>query len=241
MPKPGERARRVARDLRWSLIKKNRRLVLSILAVALVIAAAVLALVGQTVGETAGAFVAGILLTGIGWFMWELIESQSGARTYASGALGEDLTADVLKKVKGHQLVHGLKFHGFDVDHVMVGPSGVWAVETKWTSRNLDLSMGGKERRVIRDIGNAQRGAGQISRFLRLAHRIDSQVLPLLVVWGSGVRDVEAGGMELNGVIVVVGRQAKKWRANTFSAHRLEKAQQEAAIAALIHQESRQT
>lgn len=240
MPKPGARARKVAKELRWSLIKKNWRLLLVVALSALFLAAGVVGLLVIALGMTIAAFFAGAVLTGIGWFVWELVETQSGARTWAAGALGEDLTAGALKKVRKHELVHGLKFHGFDVDHVMVGPSGVWAVETKWTSRDLDLSLGTRERRIIRDLGAAKRGAGQIVRFLRLAHDVQVEVHPLLVVWGSGVRDIDGGLVELEGVRVLVGRQAKRWRATTFNAAGLGDEERWSALKALHFQERRQ-
>jgi hypothetical protein len=43
-------------------------------------------------------------------------------------AVGEELTQLL---AKGYHVFHDLPFEGFNIDHVIVGPSGVYAVETK--------------------------------------------------------------------------------------------------------------
>lgn len=53
------------------------------------------------------------------------------------GIQGETSTADVLKEFKGKDwhLIHGMRFpDSGDIDHVLIGPSGILVFETKWSS-----------------------------------------------------------------------------------------------------------
>lgn len=62
----------------------------------------------------------------------------SGIAPLVMGIQGEANTADVLKEFKGKDwhLIHGMRFpQSGDIDHILVGPSGVLVFETKW-SRN---------------------------------------------------------------------------------------------------------
>jgi hypothetical protein len=35
----------------------------------------------------------------------------------------------------GYRIVHGIQCDGYDIDHVLVGPGGVYALETKTVSK----------------------------------------------------------------------------------------------------------
>jgi hypothetical protein len=70
-----------------------------------------------------------------------------------------------------------------DIDHVLIGPGGAFAVETKWSATSWRSDYA---RPRLRDaVAQAQRNA----RALRLWHPFKSRgvpVHPVLVLWGGG-------------------------------------------------------
>ncbi len=66
------------------------------------------------------------------WF-WRLIPI---ARRLNRGEHGERHVADVLENLRsyGYRPVHDIVADGFNIDHVLVGPGGVFAIETKYRS-----------------------------------------------------------------------------------------------------------
>lgn len=239
MPLPGQHARETARRLRTELVKHNWPLLSLVLILGLAAVAAVIAVAAVLAGPVVASFMTGCFLVGAVWFFWEIIEAESGARTWDAGAGGEDLTASALKHLGKNTVVHGLKFEGFDVDHVVIGPQGVLAVETKWTSRDLDLSLGPRERRLLRDLESAIRGARQVGILLRHVAHLEIDVRPALVLWGAGVKDVEKGALNINGVEVLIGRQARQWSFPS-GTEALDEWQQRAAAEALAFHEQMQ-
>ena len=61
--------------------------------------------------------------------------------------VGEELTRLI---AKGFEVYHDVPFDGFNIDHVLVGPSGVYSVETKTRRKPVDPE-GNKEFRVVFD------------------------------------------------------------------------------------------
>ena len=66
------------------------------------------------------------------WF-WRLLRI---ARHFNRGERGERHVADVLEELRteGYKPVHDIVGDGFNIDHVIVGPGGVFAIETKYRS-----------------------------------------------------------------------------------------------------------
>lgn len=54
-------------------------------------------------------------------------------RRCRQGHTGELLVAQVLEELRsdGYRVLHDMQAHGFNIDHVIVGPSGVFTIETK--------------------------------------------------------------------------------------------------------------
>lgn len=70
---------------------------------------------------------------GIGWFSYKLIKSVSLRFRLIQAIEAEFATAQELEslKVNGCRLYHDIQADGFNIDHVLVGPNGVYAIETK--------------------------------------------------------------------------------------------------------------
>ncbi|MDB6020048.1 MAG: Nuclease-related domain protein [Pedosphaera sp.] len=83
------------------------------------------------------------------WFGRKLYRVGYERANYQLGFDGERFVGEVLTQLvgKGYQIFHDLPFGNFNIDHVLVGPAGVFAVETK-THRKPVRESGGKDYRV---------------------------------------------------------------------------------------------
>jgi hypothetical protein len=65
------------------------------------------------------------------------------ARRLNRGERGERHVADVLEELRrdGYKPIHDIVRDGFNVDHVLVGPGGVFAVETKYRSGKGEITV----------------------------------------------------------------------------------------------------
>lgn len=65
---------------------------------------------------------------------WYVRKAYVKARQYGQGILGEEAVGQYLEehlRPQGCQVLHDIPAEGFNVDHVVVGPTGVFAIETK--------------------------------------------------------------------------------------------------------------
>ena len=74
-----------------------------------------------------------LALVVIGIAVWRIVALRKQIRTMRLGRDGERLVGQSLEELraKGYVVIHDLPGDGFNVDHVLVGPGGVYAVETK--------------------------------------------------------------------------------------------------------------
>jgi hypothetical protein len=131
-----------------------------------------------------------------------------------AGAWGESLTRDEIKTAIKRGYVWGsvsnIELDGFDIDHLLVCPSGVIAIETKHHTTQPTSSRKTADLRQARD---AARKAGLVLR----SKNIDMpyEVRAVLVVWGrAAMQDLPGGGREIDGVRVVAGTDLLKWLAD---------------------------
>lgn len=114
----------------------------------------------------------------------------SGTRNARFGVAGEELTSGLFRtrrmRALGWVVFDGVPFAGLgDIDHIAIGPTGVLAVESKWTNCDWSLEHG-KLRGPIGDpVGQAWRNADRLGRFLA-SRDVSVDVTPILVVWGPG-------------------------------------------------------
>jgi nuclease-like protein len=122
------------------------------------------------------------------------------------GALGEYLTRDELAKAARHShvwgSVHNVELHGMDIDHVVVAPGTILAIETKWHSRGAaDWVLRG-------DVAQARQSASAAASVLRSTGvKYPFAVKPVVVVWGRGRLDIADGGSLVDGVRVIRGEE----------------------------------
>jgi hypothetical protein len=126
--------------------------------------------------------------------------------------------------------------HGH-IDHVLIGPGGVFVIESKWTSNACRIEFGeivGLLGRV--PVAQAGDGAAKLEKLLRSgAWQFDVDVRPVLVIWGPGGVSLDRGSTDIDGVMVCEGRRHRDWvrqlecpiRLNPSSVHAITRALEE--------------
>lgn len=79
--------------------------------------------------------------------------------------------------------VHNIELGQLDIDHVVLAPAGVFALETKWRFGNADPAW---LQRAADQAGERARKAASVLRSADVRHR--TEVEPVLVVWGGAMR-----------------------------------------------------
>jgi hypothetical protein len=129
-------------------------------------------------------------------------------RRLTDAALAEGFTASELRILwlKGWRRIDRIEFHAHDVDHVIVGPGGIFVIETKCTNVPWPLS----DNRFDNDWANeavaqARRNADKIKALLAQKLKSSYHVNAMLMVWGDGRPKLEAPTWVNRGVVVVTG------------------------------------
>jgi hypothetical protein len=114
--------------------------------------------------------------------------ASSAGRSWTRGAVGEEVVAGQLGRLELHgwTVLHDLPIgsHGANIDHLVLGPGGVFSINTKnfsgrtWIAGGTFL-VGGRHHDHI---PAAAREAARIERHLRRATGIDVSVTGLIVV-----------------------------------------------------------
>jgi hypothetical protein len=211
MARAGRRTREDIRRHRLQVAKANWWRY-AVLAVGLLLCAVVTIAVTTVTGapSAVNGFFVGVYVTLFGALVaYSLM--LDGSHLRSMGAEAERWTSEELGKLDGWRVIDAVEFYDRDVDHVAVGPSTILAVETKWTSRPVQIGPDGVSGLWCDGAGQAAEGARRMRAFLR-SHGLEHNVIPLLVLWGPGVPPIEGGCQWVRDVGVVVGKQAKMWR-----------------------------
>ena len=150
------------------------------------------------------AFSVGVILGTVPMFGYVFVITR-GLAHRQMGPEAERWTAEELAKLNSRnwRVIHDVLLKGENVDHVAVGPGRVYAIESKWTT---------SDRRFLKSSARqAERRARKLADGLA-ARGIDRNVIPLLVVWGPGIRDTWNPKATLEGQTrVVAGVFAETW------------------------------
>jgi len=110
------------------------------------------------------------------------------------GERGERVVGEALEELEneGYRAVHSIFLEGCDIDHVLVGPAGVFLIETKYrngngliTFRNGQGIFVGNKRRWNGAIQQAKRGASKVSDIIRGKCGLAEGVWPVVVIVGN--------------------------------------------------------
>jgi hypothetical protein len=213
--RPGERARHHLRTAQWSAAKSLKRPI-AILAAVMIAGCVVIALLPTF--PTAKAFFLGFLtaafLVAVAW----LVGVSSGSYGWSLGKMGEEFTAEAVvssaRHRQGWRLVNGLYFGGHgDVDHTVVGPGGVFVIESKFTTSPCRVAGGRVEGITGREpISQARKGASKVEKMLKYGReRFDVRVRPVVVIWGPGRVKMDQGWQMVDGVLLCDGPEHRRW------------------------------
>jgi hypothetical protein len=115
-------------------------------------------------------------------------------RNLNRGELGELRVAEALEELRpaGYRVFHDLRRDGFNIDHVVVGPAGVFAIETKFRSGRGEITFRNGEGLFVggapeeKDCLKQARGnAAEVGRLLKETCGVDRWVNPLVVFVGD--------------------------------------------------------
>ncbi len=160
-------------------------------------------------------FLLGAGVASVAWATWTMVVSADGSVSWRIGADAENWTAKELHRLgAAWHIEHDVPFaeNGYihDVDHVAIGPHGVLAVETKWTSASVDLGAKRLPKEVQDAARQAENNAGRLRGLLSRVSEID--VIPLVVFWGRDVTPPTETVRRQGSVRIVAGKQAELWR-----------------------------
>jgi len=118
------------------------------------------------------------------------------ARNLVRGERGELKVAEALEelRVAGYRVFHDIRRDGFNIDHVVVGPAGVFAIETKFCSgcgvinfRNgQGLFVNNQPWQGVRDpVTQARGNAAEIRKLIKENCTVNVMVTALVVFVGE--------------------------------------------------------
>jgi hypothetical protein len=208
----GSWARAEARRRQWTFLKRIRPFI----ATTLLVVAGFVALAVLLIPDTfvRGLVVGGLIVGSIA-AMATLVMQATGTANTEMGATAEQWTASELRPLRrdGWKVVNHLALRPWDIDHVVIGGSGVFAVETKWSAHGWSVDQPDHYlREALRQVrGNA--------KDLRMWEDFKSNgvafVQPVLFLWGTagGAITTPSTPTTIDGVIVIYGKEAAKhWR-----------------------------
>lgn len=197
-----------------------------VLVVLIVGTRSLIGLTGHGWNPTVFEFVFGAFVVSVPWTTGTLVVMVDGSWSWRIGAIAERRTAEVLGRLGPQwRQRHNMVFYGgriddktwiTDIDCVTIGPGGVYAVSTKWTSDRWDLADP-SDPWLLAAAGRASANADLLARQIRYAVG-DTPVVPVVVCWGPQlepiprvVTHIDLGRRNQSSVRVVSGYQADEW------------------------------
>ncbi len=181
----------------------------------LFVALAGLAIVAATATVQRNQLLRGIVVGGGSVFVGATIAfwvvQASGTAATMMGDLAEQWTSSELRKLRkgGWKHVNHLVLRQRDIDHVLVGPGGLFAIETKWSA----TPWTDQQPRVW----SAAEAAAADARDLRLWSATSwvgaEAVTPVVFLWGGKAEVLELARFRDAPATVVVGQRAQDWLA----------------------------
>ncbi len=131
------------------------------------------------------------------------------------GELAEQWTARELRKFRRHGwrlLNHGMVGLG-DTDHVLIGPGGIFVVETKWRSSGWRFDR--SDAYVGRAVEQVGRSTRQLRAWAPLRKLGDIPIHPVVVLWEPTDADHASGDVlrTIGDTTVMTGQALGAWRA----------------------------
>jgi hypothetical protein len=143
------------------------------------------------------------LIWSIAWFA-----SLDGGLFVRAGGWAEEWTSEALiKRGNAFTVIDDFPLGGWNLDHVLIGLGGVFALETKWKGKWKNRELELKNLRLERHQATYQ--AEELRQILlSLGHEVP--VRPAVVAWGPGI-PVDEPYVQFGRVGVFVGDRWKDW------------------------------
>lgn len=163
---------------------------------------------GQAIGPIVPLYGAIVALAAAAWVLSALFEVPSHVLAWQRGAIGEEETANALAKLPSSFVVlHDRRIprSNANIDHIVIGPPGVFVVETKrysgrLTVRGDDVFVAGRRRSEI--VEQVRREADVVASVLRAAGEA-GEVTPILCIHRA---ELPWRAARVGGVAIVSGR-----------------------------------
>ena len=133
-----------------------------------------------------------IAATGFSWIGFRRLFPKF--RNLNRGERGELCVAEILDELRssGYRAFHDLPGDGYNIDHVVVGPAGVFAIETKFRSGYGEIEFGNGEGLFIGgrpeekdSLKQARGNAREVNRIIKENCSFDEWVWPIVVFVGD--------------------------------------------------------
>ena len=160
-------------------------------------------------------FLLGAAVAGSAGVVIVLMLLATGTTSKMMGALAEVWTAQELRRLRrrGWRVVNHVSLRPWNIDHVLIGPGGVFAVETKWASEPWNLDRLDSDDQVLRAVEQVLRNARDLRLWQEFKTVGITAVEAVVVLWGATCGDAGTLGVvqQIGGVTVVDGPHLRDW------------------------------
>lgn len=184
----------------------------------------------------------GVLLSSWAWAIAMLVVRMSGTAATMMGAEAERWSSEQLRSLEkqGWRILDAVPLNAGegDVDHIALGPPGVFAIETKWSGSDWFDS---RQRSFLARAIEAAKWRAERFRMKRTAFGLNDQPIhPVLVLWSDQISKLaeEDAIRARDGVTVVAGPWLRKWATSLGSMELTEERIAAAGSALERHQAS---
>jgi hypothetical protein len=152
----------------------------------------------------------GLILAGVAGLLAAMVIIQTGTGPTMAGELAEQWTAQELRPMTkhGYHLANHINVDGRgDADHVLVGPGGLFVLETKWSATEWTP----EDRFFAGPLAQVQAKAR--NTWLQLKRHGVPAATPVLVLWGQAAKELSntAGVRRNQDTYVIAGTHLKRW------------------------------
>jgi hypothetical protein len=150
-------------------------------------------------------------LTATAAYLSSWVTQATGSAPRSMGVLAERWTAGELRRLRrgGWHLVNHFSLGRGDVDHVLVGPGGAFAIETKWSATPWTLDR--PDARVLEAVRQVEANARSLRLWKEFKAAGISAVEPVVVLWGTDAAQLPSV-TRVDQTIVVAGPAFDVWR-----------------------------
>lgn len=137
-----------------------------------------------------------VFAVAVGFFLYRVFRTRAEMRRLKQGRDGERAVGQYLERLRadGYEVFHDLVGDGFNVDHVLIGPSGIFTIETKSYSKPAsgpaEVSFDGEQVAIggwqpdRNPVIQARAQAGWLQALLRETTGRDFSIMPVIVYPG---------------------------------------------------------